>query len=153
MYKKQESMDKDLNFGIVPHGWTLCFLGECKRKEECMRYQMCLLAPEETTRQTCVLPTVLRRKVCPHFHPIKKVRMAAGFEKICDEIKAKHEAAIKAKLMAYLGARSTYYRYRKGERSLTPEQQEWILKLLRRYGYTEGIEFDSYREEYQLLSY
>ena len=142
-------MDKELNFSMVPHGWALCYLGECKRKEECMRYQMCLLAPEETTRQTCVLPTVLRQKVCPHFHPIKKVRVAAGLEKIFKEIKTKDEATIKAKLMGYFGARSTYYRYRKGERSLTPEQQEWILKLLKRYGYTEGIEFDSYREEYQ----
>ena len=142
-------MNKDLNFSMVPHGWALCYLGECKRKEECMWYQMCFLATEETTRTTCVLPTVLKKKVCPHFHPIKKVRVAAGFEKIFDELKAKHQATIKMKLMGYFGARSTYYRYRSGERSLTPEQQEWILNLLRRYGYTEGIEFDSYREEYQ----
>ena len=145
-------MDKDLNFSMVPHGWALCYLGECKRKEECMRYQMCLLATEDVTRMTCVLPTVLKKKVCPHFHPIKKVRMAAGFEKMFDEVKAKDQAVIKAKLMGYLGPKSTYYRYRSGERSLTPTQQEWILDLFRRYGYTEGIDFDGYKEEYWFRS-
>ena len=117
-----------------------------------MRYQMCLLATEETTRTTCVLPTVLKQKVCPHFHPIKKIRVATGFEKMFDEVKAKDQAVIKAKLMGYLGPKSTYYRYRSGERSLTPTQQEWILDLFRRYGYTEGIDFDGYKEEYRFRS-
>lgn len=142
-------MEKDFNFSQVPHGWALCYLGECKRKEECMRYQMCLLAPEETTRQTCVLPTVLRQKVCPHFHPIKKIRVAVGFQKLLDELKAKDQATIRLKLMGYLGHGGTYYRYRNGKNSLTPEQQEWIKKLMRRYGYTAEDIFDSYREEYQ----
>ena len=44
-------MDKDLNFSMVPHGWALCYLGECKRKEECMRYQMCLLATFDSYRE------------------------------------------------------------------------------------------------------
>ena len=142
-------MDKDLNFSMVPHGWALCYLGECKRKEECMRYQMGMLAPEDLTRTTCILPTVLKQKVCPHFHPIKKVRMAAGFQKMFDELKTKHQAVIRMKLNSYLGHGGTYYRYRNGDNLLTPEQQEWIKKLLRRYGYTEDDIFDSYREEYQ----
>ena len=28
--------------------------------------------------------------------------------------------------------------------TLTPEQQEWILDLFRRYGYTEGLRFEQY---------
>ena len=44
-------MDKDFNFSMVLHGWALCYLGECKRKEECMRYQMCLLATFDSYRE------------------------------------------------------------------------------------------------------
>jgi hypothetical protein len=50
----------------------------------------------------------------------------------------------------YLGGHGTYYNYNKGKYLLTPEQQEWIMNLLRRYGYTENLRFDGYRNEYDL---
>lgn len=142
-------MDKDFSFSLVPDGWALCYLSECGRKEECLRYQACLLSPKGKTQAACVLPAALRQGACPHFHPIEKMRMAAGFQRIFDELKAKHVASITSKLIRYLGPKTTYYRYRCGERSLTPKQQEWILALLRSYGYTEGVAFDSYSEGYR----
>lgn len=142
-------MDKDLDFSLVPHGWALCYVEECGRKEECMRYLMCLQAPKDQTRFPCVLPTVLTQAECPHFHSAKKQRMAVGFRKMFDELKPKYHRTVRARLMAYLGYGGTYYRYRNGERTLTPAQQEWIVKLLRRYGCTEETIFDGYREEYR----
>ena len=49
----------------------------------------------------------------------------------------------------YLGSGGTFYRYRNGERLLMPEQQEWIKNMFTRYGYTDEIEFDGYKEVYR----
>ena len=143
-------IEQDFDFRQVPKTWALCYIGECKRKKECMRYQLQLLATDETHCRPCILPTVMRDgKACQHFHPIEKVRAAAGFKKILTEVKEKHRAAIRLKLISYLGQGGTFYRYRNGESLLMPEQQKWIVNLLRKYGYTEGIEFDSYKELYR----
>ena len=143
------TMDKSFNFKDVPYNWALCYIAECSRKAECMRYQMCASAPDDVTKNPCVLPTVLKKKACPHFHPIKVVRAAVGFHHIFDEVKEKHHAQMRAEMAGYLGAGGTFYRYRNGERLLMPEQQEWIERMFRRYGYTEEIRFDSYKDVYR----
>jgi len=87
-------MDKSFKFSQVPHNWALCYISECSRKEECMRYQVCKLAPVGMTRNNCVLPTVMNKKECPHFAPIQVVRAAVGFSRIFAEVKEKHHAAM-----------------------------------------------------------
>lgn len=142
---KEESFD----FKQVPNNWALCYIAECSRKEECMRYQVCLRAPAEKTRNHCVLPTVMNRSECPHFAPVQIVRAAVGFSRIFAEVKEKHHAAMRRELAGYLGGGGTFYRYRKGERLLMPEQQEWIKKMFQRYGYTEEVVFDGYKDVYR----
>lgn len=50
-------------------------------------------------------------------------------------------------LMSYLGRR-TYYRSRKGERLLSPSEQQRILNILKSCGVTAPQEFDAYVEDY-----
>lgn len=139
-------MDKDFDFSQVPSHWSLCYVAECERKDECMRYQACLRAPLGHIRHPCVLPTVTRRSQCPQFHPIHKVRVAVGFRYIFDKVLAKDIADMRAQVSAYLGNKSAFYDYRKGKRALTPRQQEWISHLFRRYGYTHEVVFDAYKD-------
>lgn len=142
-------MDKTFNYNQVPYGWTLCYISECNRKEECMRYQVCLLAPKGLTKNPCVLPTVMQMDSCPHFHSIEVVRAAIGFRNIFSEVKEKHHASMRSEMAGYLGGGGTFYRYRNGERLLMPEQQEWIKKMFLRYGYTEEVVFDDYKNVYR----
>lgn len=81
--------------------------------------------------------------------PIKMVRAAIGFQHIFDEIKAKHSHVMRMKLANYLGTGGSYYRYRNGENLLMPEQQEWIKKMFRDFGYTEEVVFDDYKDVYR----
>ena len=142
-------MGKNFDFRQVPFNWALCYISECGRKEDCMRYQVCLSAPDGVTKNPCVLPTVMRKENCPHFHPIQVVRAAVGFQHIFAEVKEKHHASMRSEMAKYLGSGGTFYRYRNGERLLMPEQQEWIKNMFRRYGYTEEIEFDNYKNIYR----
>lgn len=149
MNDNTESTNKLLRYGDVPYGWALCYIKECTKKEECMRYQVCNIVPVGVTKNACVLPNVLRLSDCPHFHPIQVVRAAAGFRNIFSEVKEKHHASMRSEISHYLGSGGTFYRYRNGERLLMPEQQEWIKKLFLRYGYTEEVVFDEYKNVYR----
>ena len=139
-------MDKDFDFKQVPPHWPLCYVAACGRKDECMRYQACLWAPKGQVRHPCVLPTVTQRKQCPQFHPIQKMRVAVGFRYIFNKVLAKDIADMRSQMRVYLGNKSAFYDYRKGKRPLVPRQQDWIVQLFRRYGYTHEVEFDAYKD-------
>lgn len=142
-------MDNDFNYKQVPYHWSLCYLSECGRKEECMRYQVCQLMPVGITDRPCVLPSVLKKKECPRFHPVKKVRAAIGFKLIFQKVLAKDIQEIRSKIAQYLGSQATFFRYQRGDYPLMPRQQEWIQKLFCQYGYMEELSFDKYRDIYQ----
>ena len=139
-------MDQDFDFKQVPFHWELCYVSECKRKAECLRYQACLQAPPAAHRHPCILPTVLQQSQCPYFHPIQKMRVAVGFRHIFNKVLAKDIVNMRSELRAYLGNKSAFYDYRKGKRPLMPRQQQWIRDLFRRYGYTHEMDFDEYKD-------
>lgn len=141
-------IDKDFDFSKIPYTWAMCYLSECSRRDECLRYQVCMSAG--FTLRQCVLPAVLRKGECPYFHPIRKVRVAIGFKGIFSEVRYRDHSTIRSKIANYLGRGGTYYRYRNGERALSPEQQEWIRQLFRRYGYTDEVVFDRYETIYEM---
>lgn len=141
-------MEDKFNFKQVPQDWAICYVPQCPRKDECLRYQMCLRAPQGRVYHKCILPTVLSQGECQHFRPIDKIRVALGFRNIFNEVKAKDITRMRAELADFLGSQPTYYRYRDGRRSLTPLQQQWIRDMFRRYGYTEEIVFDDSKDIY-----
>lgn len=143
------SMEESMKFNDVPFGWALCCVNECTKKADCLRYQMCCKVPDGVTKSVCVLPNVLKLSDCPHFHPMKVERVALGFRNIFAEVKEKHHARMRAEISRYLGGGGTFYRYRNGETPLLPEQQEWIKQLFARYGYTEEVVFDEYKDMYR----
>lgn len=142
-------MDNDFDFSQVPFNWPLCYISQCPRHSECLRYQAHQHAPRQMTTHPCVMPTVLEHDSCPHFHPIRKVRAAKGFRNIISELKEKDLHAIRVEMTIYLGSKTTYYKYKNGVKLLMPRQQEWVKRLLLRHGYTDEIRFDFYRDVYQ----
>ena len=113
-----------------------------------MRHKTCQWMPAGVTHHSCVLPSAAAKKQCPHFHPVKKVRVATGFRNIFEDVKARDIAQMRSEMSAFLGSRATYYRYRNGEQPLNPRQQQWIVQLFRRYGYTHDLVFDDYKDMY-----
>ena len=141
-------MEQEFDFRQVPRNWALCYISECPRHGECLRYQACLMAPDRRVYHKCILPSVLRQGDCQHFCSVQKVRAAVGFRNIFRSVLARDIADIRKELMAYLGSRNTFFRYQRGDLLLLPAQQQWIQQLLRRYGYTDDVTFDAYREVY-----
>ena len=49
-------------------------------------------------------------------------------------------------LTSYLHGVKFYYEYKRGDRPLSPEQQQWIRQFVKSYGYDWEVPFDSYYE-------
>ena len=81
---------------------------------------------------------------CRLFATGEPQRMAWGFETLFEEVKSKHERGLRLAMYQYLNGSSNYYRYHHGEKLLNAEQQEWIIQLFQRTGYTENLKFDHY---------
>ena len=96
-----------------------------------------------------MLPTAISGgSDCRYYRQKQVVRGAWGFNRLFAEVKRKDDGRIRAEIKAYLGGNGTYYLYHNGKRLLSQEQQNHIVGIFRRYGYTEGLEFDGYRMEY-----
>ena len=138
-------MPHEINFNDIPDWWALCQNADCPLSDSCLRHQALLQVPARVTKWLCVLPTAWRNGDCQYYRKAEAVRMAQGFAGIYNSLKsrdARHD--IRLALTDYFGSKGSYYRYRDGDRLLTPQQQQWIRTLLLRYGYAEGIEFDNY---------
>ena len=141
-------MEKDFDFKQVPYHWSLCYVSECERKEECLRYQAALRAPAGHTEHRCVLPTMMQKKKCTRFCPIQKVEAAFGFKYIFEKVLARDVVSMRSELASFLGRGGTYYRYRNGKIPLMPRQIDWIRNMFRRYGYSGDVVFDDSKELY-----
>lgn len=141
---KDKTIPSDLG---LPKDYTFCFLSECQVSKDCARFFASQYTGDRTLA-TVVLPAALKSGKCKWFKQLRKIRGAWGFDKLFDEAKAKDAPSLRKAIKDFLGGNGTYYLYQHGKKLLTPEQQQWILSLFKRYGYTTGLEFDGYRDVY-----
>lgn len=135
-----------MDFKEIPEWWPVCGNGDCPMSGDCLRHVAWLNVPPTVTQWASVMPTALRNGECRYYLKNEKVLMARGFDNMFARV-CSRDARVEMRLAItdYLGSKGTYYRYKHGERLLTPEQQQWILQLFGRYGYdAEGLKFDEY---------
>jgi len=137
---------KELEYKDLPASWAYCFNEQCSKKDSCMKYLTTTLIPADVNIGRVVLPKYYDEPECEYYHEKARVRVASGFEKLYCEVKKKEVAVIRQELYDILDSRTSYYRYSSGEKFLTPEQQEQVLAVFRNHGYTENLEFDKYKE-------
>ena len=119
-------------------------------KERCLRQLATAHIAEGRDFGPAVYPTMeIGPEGCRLFVEGEPMLMAWGFETLFSEVRLKDERSLRQSLKAYLGGHSTYYRYKKGQRMLSAEQQEWVLNLFKSYGYTTNLEFDHYVYTYK----
>lgn len=142
-------MEKDFDFSRVPKGFQLCFNKKCPKQKECLRALAAQHVPEDMLWGAAVYPTALREDgQCPMFRTTEAKRMAWGFSKLFADVLQRDNGHLRYTLMEYLGGRTNYYRYNRGDKLLTEEQQKYILKIFRQQGYKQPLEFDGYASVY-----
>lgn len=138
--------DVIFDFSSLPPSWRFCFCADCPQHVDCLRFQTGKFVPSDMTWGSAVFPTAYGNGACSHFKQIRVIHAAYGFRPLFREVKQKDYSLLRNQMKAYLGGHGTYYRYNRGERLLTPEQQDWILRLFAQYGYTEDMHFEHYRD-------
>lgn len=136
----------------IPTSFARCFQSDCPRADSCMRFLAGQHIPAGKTKGEAIYPTARTGGDCKHYKQTRVIRAAYGFGALFAEVKQKDNTPLRSAIKKHLGGNTTYYRYHHGEKLLTPEQQEWIINLFRRRGYTEELRFDGYRDVYDFTS-
>lgn len=132
----------------IPPSYARCFRSDCPKADTCARFLAGKYIREGQVCGEAVYPSAWQGGDCTMYKQTRVIRAAYGFKTLFAEVKRKDDTPLRNRIKAYLGGNTTYYRYHHGEKLLTPEQQEWIVDLFRRAGYTEELRFDGYRELY-----
>lgn len=137
--------EKILTYKDVPMSYPLCFNDECAKKASCMHYQARLLLPKDRHHGEAVYPTAWQDGECPFFREKRLVQKAWGFTKLYHNVPQKDKADARQCVRSFFSRGcGPYYRYHHGENKLYPEQQEEIMKIIAKFGSTDGIRFDHY---------
>lgn len=127
---------------------TLCLNSECPQASTCRRFVYAQSIPEEEHSFSVFNPTYLSQLTsCPHYWSSDLVNYAKGFIHLLETLPAGDSKTLKCALISRYG-RKNYYRYRKGELLLPPDEQELITNLVRQICPSVlSVEFDEYVEQ------
>ena len=143
-------MNTKNNLGNIPKNYLMCTHASCTKCNSCLRY----LAYESLSDLDVILKIINPKNLslltndCPYFRPLEKICYAKGFIGILDSLPNKVWKSVSHKLQTIYNERD-YYRLRKGEKLLTPTEQENIISLVRQHGITDIPDFDAYVYDYE----
>lgn len=132
-----------------PQSFPLCNRENCPQAAQCLR-RMAWDGIEDTECPTLFIVNPLLTATdghCPSFHQAQTVKIARGFRNALAKMPHGGVSKVAGALSSVYGERA-YYKMRRGDRPLTPLEQEQITATLKRFGAQEPIVFDSYNEDY-----
>lgn len=144
-----QSLNDVFDFSDVPSWYVLCTNSLCPLRESCLRYLAGVHAPESKETATCVMPKMLKDGECRWYDKKDVVVYAVGFQHLYDRVRKMDYTSMRKTITTYLHGVKRYYEYMRGDRPLSPEQQQWIRNYVRSRGYDWDVDFDSYYEGYE----
>jgi hypothetical protein len=142
----------------VPDGYEYCLAGKdkCPKASSCLRAIAAQLLSESEETQPkslrVVNPFYVDRlsdlSTCERYRSNEPLHYARGMSRLFDEIPLKLASAVRSRVMGCFSCERYYYHCRKGERLITPEEQQRIAGVFRAAGIGTKPKFDSY--EYRL---
>lgn len=132
----------------APSDYPKCTQADCPAAEQCLRHLMAQVTPEKAIAITVINPKNLKPELgtsCPYFHSSQPVRMARGFTRALGSVRHGEVNKVMEEI-SHRWSKATYYRLRKGERLISPQEQKIIADILVQHGAKEPIEFDNYED-------
>lgn len=142
-------MKEKINFPEVPNQYPMCLNRECNKADTCLRQLVEQNVPADIPYWNIISPKHLATQdgPCPYYRPATKVQFSKGFIRFLNTLPHKLLLTVTSQLTAHFGRR-TYFRIRKGERLLSPAEQQQLLAILKNCGVSDPLEFDAYIESY-----
>ena len=141
-------ISQDFDFSRVPSWYVLCTNNNCPLKDNCLRHLAGKNAPDNLEIASCVMPKTLKNGDCRWFDKITIDVWAAGFSHLYDKVMKKDYTTMRKAITNYLHGAKIYYEYKRGERALSPDEQQWIRNYVKSMGYDWEVEFDRFFEDY-----
>ena len=143
------SMKEKLDFSEVPYQYSMCLNRQYPKADRCLRQLAEQSIPEKVEHWTIISPKRLTttKGDCPYYRSNIKASYAKGFIGILESLPHKQMENVIIHLMSFF-SRRTYYRVRKGERLLSPAEQQQVLNVLKYCGVLQPPKFDEYIEAY-----
>ena len=135
--------------GGIPNNYTLCIKENCPKANACLRHTATQMMPAEVQTWNIISPANLAQieGECPHYRSAEKVRYARGLVRMMSALTVNQAHVVKDNIVATFGM-NMYYRMRRGDRLITPTEQEAIYQILEQQGVTTRPEFDAYEKDY-----
>lgn len=148
--KQMKLMKAEIHYSQVPSDYPLCLNSGCPHADTCLRQLVVQSIPENIPHWVIVSPSylaTLEGEDCPFYRSAAKARFAKGCVRLLENLPYKQMQAVISQLISCFSQR-TYYRIRKGERLLSPAEQQQVLDILKKCGVDHPQEFDAYVEQY-----
>ncbi|MBR5038165.1 MAG: hypothetical protein IKX65_05535 [Prevotella sp.] len=128
--------------------YLVCMNEKCPQHEHCLRWQVGQYVSDKQLIITCVNPRnrEMTDGKCPFYKDDQPQRVAIGMVHFFDEMPHKMELAIKSALIEHF-TRTAFYKMRRGDRQITPENIRVIKQICRQHDWQEEPVFDSYSKE------
>lgn len=120
-----EYMKEKIDSSDIPTSYLLCMKQDCPKATTCLRRIAEQQIGDEVKLWHVISPKYQEKQTdrCAYFRPADKLTYALGFIGMLDRMPYKLMQEAICKLMRRFGRR-TYYRVRKGERPLSPDEQK-----------------------------
>ena len=123
-----------------------CMKTDCVHAKSCMRLQSFLRGETSDALLTVVNYSLVGDgSLCPHRVELCRVKYARGFVAVFDRIPQKVGRDIALSLSLIFG-RNPYYKLRRGDRLITPAEQDIIVNAFHKHGIDAPSIFDSFEE-------
>lgn len=142
-------LNEEFDFKVVPSWYVLCTNDTCPLRQDCMRFLAGSNAPENLEMAQCVMPAALKDGQCRWFDRKRTVVNAFGFSHLYDKVLKRDYTSMRKSITNYLHGAKMYYEYKRGDRPLSPEQQQRIQQIVKNCGYEWEVPFDSFAEAYK----
>ena len=146
--KEIKPLSREFIFSDVPTWYVLCTNGQCQFQSSCLRYLAGSRIPEDKEIAMCVMPKTLKDGKCRWYDKRTVAVFASGFSHLYDKVMKMDYTKMRKAITSYLHGAKLYYEYKRGDRPLSPEQQQWIRDYVKSCGYDWEVEFDRYFEGY-----
>lgn len=131
----------------IPRDYPVCMYGDCPLAEKCLHQRAFRGHEEMGTYLRLLNPSKCRKQEgCPHYVDSEPVRFAKGFTGFQKKMYPGQYERFMNALVLHFG-RNQYFKRRRGDMLLPPEEQAVIKSVLEKVGADSSLDFDQYVEE------
>lgn len=148
MDKKSTLQSGSISMEHLPNEYLMCILKDCPLSKRCLRYYAATQQSSNRHVLTVVNPGYhdVATEDCPWFRSNEKVTMKRGMTNFFHDMPGHMERSIRDQLIQLFG-RTPYFNMRRGDRLITPGEQQQIARTCRQNGWQGELNYDGEVED------